>query len=119
MKLIDISLNIILPLVTGIAIYQYGWNQVLPSIVRNQLPDALWAYAFMNCILIIWNRTLQPFWILLPFCIAAGFEFLQNNHLLRGTADLLDILTYYISFIIALFFNYLLKPVKKTNDQYE
>jgi glucose uptake protein GlcU len=61
----DVVLNIVLPMAIGVLVYalvQTKTNMVL-SIIRNWLPDACWAYAFMSALLITWNRTCPLFWI--------------------------------------------------------
>jgi hypothetical protein len=80
------------------------------------LPDGLWAYAFISGILIIWEREINKPWIALLFFFAICFEIMQYRHVIPGTGDLNDVLTYYTSFVIAIRSNAYFKtlPVNHT-----
>ncbi len=101
----DILLNIIMPLLLGIVIYLAGRTVAIPTLVRNYLPDGLWAYAFLSAILIIWEREVNTPWIVAVFLTSVGFEILQYGHKIAGTGDIHDIMTYFIAFSIALRLN--------------
>jgi len=101
----DIVLNIILPLLLGVFIYWAGNTLVIPTLVRNYLPDGFWAYAFISSILVIWNREVPVAWIVIVFLIATGFELLQYYHKIAGTGDIKDVVTYFAAFAIALKLN--------------
>jgi len=92
----DTVLNVILPLVAGYFIYFAGSIQAVPFLVSNYLPDGLWAYSFASIMLIIWDRQLNFLWIVSCYLIAAGFELLQYWQLITGTADRIDVITYFI-----------------------
>jgi hypothetical protein len=51
--IIDFTLNVVLPIVTGMAIYFAADKLSLNKFIRNQLPDGLWAYSLISCTLII------------------------------------------------------------------
>jgi hypothetical protein len=76
-----------------------------PAVIKNYLSDGLWAYAFISCILIIWDRKINPLWILITLFISVLFELLQRFHLLNGTGDVLDIGVYCFFFTVALITN--------------
>ncbi len=101
-KLPDLLLNVALPIVAGISIYYFSASNELSGFARNQLPDGLWAYAFLSSILIIWNRTINPAWMAGTISTAIIFEGLQWKHFIEGTGDLLDVTTYIAFFAIAL-----------------
>ena len=100
-KEFDIIINIILPLLTGTGIY----HLTTEKIIRNYLPDGLWSYAFISCILVIWSRQLNILWILVSGLSIIVFEFLQSIHFLRGTGDIIDLATYIIFGLFALKIN--------------
>ncbi len=104
-KRADILFNIIIPLLLGIVIYLAGRTISIPSLVRNYLPDGLWAYAFLSAILIIWGREINLTWIAAVFLTSVGFEILQYEHKIAGTGDIQDIITYFIAFSVALRLN--------------
>jgi hypothetical protein len=101
----DIQLNVILPLLFGMLIYYSAVKWTVPAFVRNYFPDALWAYAFISVMLLIWNREIRVFWIMVVFVFSAIFELLQYFHKIAGTGDLLDVVTYYLAFLLALKLN--------------
>ena len=109
-KRTDIVCNIFTPLLLGVMHYWAGAS--LPSWVRNYLPDGLWAYAFISCILIIWDRKINTAWIVAVFLLAVIYEWLQYLHVLAGTGDIRDILTYFVFFTIALSLNTFFKKVR-------
>jgi hypothetical protein len=107
-KVSDILLNVFLPLLLGGLIYLVADSATfLP--VKNYFPDGLWAYSFLSAILILWNRSLNYFWIGLSFLVAICFELLQYLHWLRGTGDIADTLVYFAFFMLALVSNRLFK----------
>lgn len=119
-KIIDILLNVLLPVLTGYLIYLFTINNSRYEWARNYLPDGLWAYAFLSSILIIWNRKINIYWCSQVFLFAAAFEILQFYHFLGGTGDIWDIATYYLFFIIVLMANkYFLKQTIKQNEKNE
>jgi hypothetical protein len=71
---------------------------------RNQLPDALWAWALFSCLLIIWNRRITV-WIIAAFVLCTLFEILQHYQWIPGTGDYFDVMVYGISGTLALLTN--------------
>ena len=109
----DLFLNVFFPLVLGILIYWAGSRFSLPSVVRNHLPDGLWAYSLMSAILLVWQRRMVIGWIFAVFGLSIGFEMLQYYHWIGGTGDLYDVLTYFMFFGLALAINPKLKYEKQ------
>jgi hypothetical protein len=113
-KKTDAIVNILSPLLFGSFLYVIPPLN-FPTFIKSYLPDGLWAYSFISCILIIWDRKINWFWILAGFCISICFEMLQYYHVLSGTGDIYDIIVYLFFFIIALKLNFsfealLIKP---------
>jgi len=102
----DILLNVFTPLGLGTTIYFFPTNYLL----RNYLPDGLWAYALTSLVLIIWSRQTNLFWLTMIFLCFLIFEFLQQIEIIKGTSDVVDIITYIIFAIFALTINKFLKP---------
>jgi hypothetical protein len=112
-KKIDIILNVLFPIIIGTFIYNISGLIKLPLYVRDQFPDGLWAYSFISCILIIWNRAIKILWILIAFASFTFFEIFQALGIINGIGDLLDILVYFTFSIVALLSNkYFLKFLK-------
>jgi hypothetical protein len=97
-KLIDITINIAVPITLGTALYFMTTEKVF----RNYLPDGLWAYALTSCVLIIWNRTTNLLWLCLTGSLFLTFEFLQSMHFIKGTGDLIDAFIYFAFGLLAL-----------------
>lgn len=100
-KIADIIINVLLPLILGYIIYNVSFE----NHVKNYLPDGLWAYSFVSALSIIWKRHLPLFWIVTVFIIAALVEYLQLLKVIPGTADIIDIVVYFIFIIIGLLIN--------------
>ena len=115
-KRADILLNMILPLVLGIGIYRAADMAAMPSLVRNYLPDGLWAYAFLSSILLIWDRAINMAWTAVAFLLAIGYEAAQYGHLIPGTGDIFDVMTYFLFFGIALMLNTFFKASQRTSQ---
>jgi len=88
----DIILNTFIPILIGSAFYFAEPNQL----IRNYLPDGLWAYSLISTILIIWNRQINMFWILFSFFLFILFELLQKINIIRGTGDIYDVAIYFV-----------------------
>ena len=101
----DILFNVLLPLIIGLLLYHTRSIFPLKGFMINQLPDGCWAYAFMSCILIIWDRRINQFWIWLAFIIAVFFEVLQSLQFIAGTGDAWDIFTYFLATMLVLICN--------------
>lgn len=100
-RIYDILLNVLLPLILGSSFYFLPVWQLL----RNHFADGLWAYALTSLILIIWNRQINLFWMGVIIICFPFFEYLQHIGIVKGTADLIDVVFYVIFFIIALVLN--------------
>jgi len=63
------------------------------------MPDALWMYAFVSCLLLIWwqQRRIGMFYGLGALSAACMSELLQSYGWQAGTYDLLDIYYYVIA----------------------
>lgn len=81
-------------------------SNIVFSLIRNYLPDICWVLSFffinINFAYNISKKALILNSIYI-FVIALIFEFLQLFNIARGTFDVLDILIYSISIIIACF----------------
>ena len=104
-KTIDFILHTIVPVILGCIIYITGDAHVLPMLLQNHLADGLWAYAFLSCILIIWDRKSNLAWIVLTIVISILFELFQYWHLVAGTGDIWDVVVYLLFFLLALQIN--------------
>ena len=111
----DLSLNVVLPLVAGAALYVIPALANNGSITKNHLADGLWAYAFMSAVLIIWGRILAVQWVAAVFIIAAIFEWMQYLHVFPGTGDWYDMITYFLFFAAALLLNNFFRTIQKPN----
>ena len=105
----DILISIVIPVILGLPIYLFKDLIYIPTLVKNHLADGLWAYAFISSILIIWDREIKTVWILTTFIISIGFELLQYSHIIPGTGDIYDIITYFLFFGIVLKLNHFFK----------
>lgn len=114
-RYLDLQLNVLIPLLTGLLIYLYKDELQLPTIISNYIPDGLWAYAFLSAILIVWQRSVNVLWCIMPFIVALLFEVFQYLQLVEGTGDIVDIVIYYVCFSVAIstnkFFKQLLKQI--------
>ena len=105
-KGMETAITVVFPLLAGVALYKYLPTHYTPGrLVRNYLPDGLWAYSLLSCILIIWNRKPHWVWILGAVISALLFEYGQYSGVLPGTGDWLDVATYLIFFGFALWTN--------------
>jgi len=81
-----------------------------PSWVINYLPDCLWAFSFTSLLFCIWqNESLRIKITLLniPFLTGCIFELGQKYHLINGTFDLKDILTYIVGIALSRLINFI------------
>jgi len=99
----DILWNVALPLCVGLLLYSLGTE--IPSIVRNYVPDGLWAYAATSSILITWQRRPNRFWLAITLFLFVVFECLQYLQVLTGTGDVLDLLVYLFGYALSILFN--------------
>ena len=108
LKKINILVNVIFPLIIGCSIYFISnTNPFIKGFIRNQLPDGLWAYSLTSSLLIIWDKQINLYWLLILAFAFIGIEILQKLSLIEGTYDISDIITYFIfSFFAFLFFKF-------------
>ncbi len=83
---------VLAPLVLGAGIYRLR----TPAIIRNEVPDMLWMFSFTSLQAIIWKgkEAIRQIFIFLPIPVSFALEFLQRNHAIPGTFDMLDLLAY-------------------------
>jgi len=105
LKIRDTVYNVTFPIIIGCVFYFLPLTGQFLKLLKNYLPDGLWAYAFFSSILIIWGRHLNFIWICITVLIFAAFELLQSKHIIKGTGDFFDFITYLIFGGIALFTN--------------
>ena len=118
LKLLDSFLNIILPILLGISIYLINSLNKVIILIKNFIPDGLWAYALISTILIIWDREINASWILINFLSFFLFELLQHFKIINGTGDYKDIIVYLLFSFLALFTNnHILKLLNKLNEK--
>ena len=80
----------------------------LPRWIINYLPDLLWAFSCASLICIIWQKELLQkinIWITIPFLSGCLFEFGQKVHIIEGTYDTYDILSYFLGNVLAICIN--------------
>ena len=88
-----ILLLIVFPLCVGASIYWIDSRVAVPLLIRNYLPDTLWAFAFTSSLSltgITRGRRIET--IILTMFIAFLLEVLQRY--ISGTYDPLDLLAY-------------------------
>lgn len=108
-KILDLLFNVALPLAAGTIVYLPWMQGRVPPTLRNHLPDACWAYAFMSAMLINWRRIVKVYWISAIVVSAILFEMLQFFRQLPGTGDIYDVFNYLFAFLIVLFINKTMK----------
>ncbi|MBC7948174.1 MAG: hypothetical protein H7Y42_09875 [Chitinophagaceae bacterium] len=113
----DILINVFFPVIIGYSLYVLLDHISLPNFARNYFSDAVWAYAFLSAILIMWNRHLNFTWIVISFLLSTCFELLQFLSWVGGTGDIFDVLTYYFSFGIALSLNAIFRRAYTRNNK--
>ncbi len=87
-----------------------GRYTAVTSFVLFNVPDALWLYAFLSVMKIIWKEDLffeGRYWLYSIIFIAPCTEVAQKFHIIPGTFDWLDIACYSAA---TLFFFYFNKP---------
>jgi len=69
------------------------------------MPDGLWAFGYVSCLLLIWKEKNNTFWIVMAYISFIVFEYLQNIKIIGGTADIYDILIYIVFASLAIVIN--------------
>jgi hypothetical protein len=106
---VDVVITVVLPLLAGTLLYSYSHHHYLPSIIRNYIPDACWAFAFMSVICIIWQRNPPTYWVTITCISAVSYELAQYFALVSGYADVIDLVVYVLAFAYAYYLNQSLK----------
>ncbi|MBL7748600.1 MAG: hypothetical protein JNM19_14285 [Chitinophagaceae bacterium] len=116
-RLTDFSLNVVLPLLFGCAIYFFGRNGGLAPVLKNHAADGLWAYAFISALLIIWHRSLPLYWLLIACFVAVLFECLQYKGFVEGVGDWTDAAVYLVFILLGYLLNNTFKRLYLTAKQ--
>jgi hypothetical protein len=90
----SVLLFVISPLFLGILVYALEESAPISAIVRNFLPDYLWAFALISAFSIIWNNKVPYYWWAILALSFAGWEYGQDIGLLSGTGDPIDLIAY-------------------------
>lgn len=103
------------PLFIGALIYFLcDWFNLMP-LVRNYLPDGLWAFSLMSFLLIIWNGAIKKFWVSIAVLSFVLFEYLQSIHVIAGTGDVMDVVCYLLFSSLSLTINQSIKNYENFN----
>lgn len=112
------SLHVIFPISLGIIIYILFRDSLflnplkdslpilqtdMPEWLLYNLPDGLWLYSFLSCVLFIWRKNLSigfVLWSSVAIISAILTEYLQRIKLIAGTYDLFDLIAYIIAIIL-------------------
>jgi len=79
-------------------------NNSIISIIRNFLPDMCWTLSFYFASINISKRLIKKSILInaiYVFSIGVLFEFMQYFNWVNGTFDIIDILVYFISILVA------------------
>ncbi len=109
-------LNVLIPVVIGVGIYTISQSYIYLPFIRNYVPDGLWAFALVSCVLQIWEGDVNILWIAIIFCLFIGFEWLQELQIISGDGDWKDLVCYFLFGITAILIN---KPTLKKNVEHE
>lgn len=97
--------RVFLPVFSGAGIYAFAKKYKYLNNVRNYLPDGLWAFGFVSCLLLIWKEKINAFWMVMAFCFFIVFEYLQKINIIGGTADVYDVFVYFTFAFLAIVIN--------------
>ena len=93
-------------------------SNVVFTIIRNFLPDVCWTISFFFMSIRFATNITKKYILLTSlyvFCIALLFELLQFFKIVKGTFDILDVITYTISIILACLIEILIR--RKENEK--
>jgi hypothetical protein len=84
--------------------YLFQYSSHLPAWLIYSLPDALWVYALISSLFIVWGKDFLnlKFWLIVSLLLAPLLEFLQFIKFFPGTFDFVDLLFYLIGSILSL-----------------
>lgn len=102
---IDFLLYVVTPLLIGTVVYSIKSVSNSYNFIKIFLPDGLWSYSFISCVLLIWDRHIKIEWMITTFTIFILIEVMQYFHVMNGTGDILDVLVYFTFASCALFTN--------------
>jgi|GEM_PF-5268123 len=94
-------LRIIGPLTLGGCVYLPLFEGTRFDNILHFLADGLWAFAFVSTLLLLWQDRLNITLITLILVAFFGFEYTQAIGLVPGTADLMDVMVYLVSGVLA------------------
>lgn len=97
-----------LPVFVGAIMYAFGEKYKYLNYVKNYLPDGLWAFGFVSCLLLIWKEKVNTFWLAIAYVSFIVFECLQKLEIIGGTADIYDIFVYFAFATLAVVINKLI-----------
>lgn len=121
-------LNIVTPAILALLIKMlrqssfifFSKNSIIFNFIRYNLIDGLWLYSFCCLMLLIWDKEISKnslFWLLPIFLICLSHELLQKSHMVRGTFDYIDFITYIIAFLASILLNLNFKSIKQIDDE--
>ena len=87
---------------------------ILPTGISFYLPDFLWAAALCSGLFALWPLGINGFiWGIITFLYGALWELLQLFSVVKGTADLIDVMLYLMAAFAVVMINYFLKTRKE------
>ena len=96
-----VSLRVIVPLTIGACAYLPLFTGSRFDHILHILADSLWSFAFVSALLLLWKDRINTGLITLTSSAFIGFEYAQAYGIFPGTPDLLDVLVYFLSGILA------------------
>ena len=89
----------ILLLLIGYLVYWADSQSLFPwRLLRNHMPDGLWAASFIACLCFIWHdhKFFLYFWSFIAITSMIAFELFQFHGIVNGTGDILDAIVYLV-----------------------
>ncbi len=111
--------RVFLPVCLGAGIYAFTEKYTYLNDVKNYLPDGLWAFGFVSCLLLIWNEKINTFWMVMAYSSFIVFEYLQKIEIIGGTADVYDIFVYFAFSSLAIVVNKLTVLKKQHLEKFQ
>ena len=115
--------NIVIPIVLACIIklsrqtnfFFFPKSSIISNFIKYNLIDGFWLYSFSCLMILIWDKKISKsslLWLFPFLLICLIHEFLQKTHILGGTFDYLDIITYVVAFLTAISLNLNFKSIK-------